>query len=89
LRVIPLGGGLGAAYLGLFEMGLAFVLWLSALKLTDSAAKIANLIFIAPFISLFFIHHLVGETIYPSTLVGLVLVMSGLAVQAFAKKGAL
>ena len=37
----------GAAYIGFFEMGITFVLWLSAMKLTDSTAKIANLIFLS------------------------------------------
>lgn len=78
-------GLLGGAYIGVFEMGVSFVLWLKALKYSTSAAKIANLIFIAPFTSLFFIHYLVGETIYSSTLVGLVLVLGGLILQALAK----
>lgn len=78
----PLTGIAGAAYIGIFEMGLAFVFWLLALKLTDSAAKIANLIFIAPFGSLFLIYFLVGETIYYSTYAGLVLVMTGLMIQS-------
>ncbi|MBU1567611.1 MAG: DMT family transporter [Proteobacteria bacterium] len=82
-RQVALIGFAGAVYIGVFEMGVSFVLWLMALKLTDNTAKIANLIFIAPFTSLFLIHFLVGEEIYPSTLVGLVLVMGGLAIQSF------
>jgi drug/metabolite transporter (DMT)-like permease len=74
-------GLLGAAYVGLFEMGLTFVLWLSALKLTDSASRIANLIFISPFLSLVFIRVFVGEHIMGSTFAGLVFIMGGLAVQ--------
>lgn len=82
IKLIPAYGMAGAAYIGIFEMGIAFVLWLMALKLTESAAKIANLIFIAPFASLIFIYFLVGEQIYASTLVGLVLVIGGLVVQS-------
>jgi len=74
-------GYLGAAYVGLFEMGLTFVLWLSALRLSASTARIANLIFLSPFLSLLFIHLFVGEQIVPSTLVGLALIMGGLLVQ--------
>lgn len=85
---IPLQALGGAVYIGVFEMGVAFVLWLHAMKQTDSTAKIANLIFIAPILSLFLIHYLVGEEIYISTLVGLVLVLGGLLLQAFAKKNA-
>ncbi len=85
MRAVSLNGLLGAVYIGFFEMGIAFVLWLKALKYTDNTAKIANLIFIAPFASLIFIHFLVGEEIYKSTLAGLVLVIGGLAIQSFSK----
>ena len=74
-------GYLGAAYVGLFEMGLTFVLWLSALRLSASTTRIANLIFLSPFLALLFIHLFVGEEIVPSTLVGLALIMGGLLVQ--------
>ncbi|MCP4338895.1 MAG: DMT family transporter [Desulfobulbaceae bacterium] len=84
-RSVPIEGLLGALYIGFFEMGVAFVLWLKAMKYTDNTAKIANLIFIAPFASLVFIHYLVGEEIYLSTLAGLVLVMAGLIIQAWCK----
>lgn len=74
-------GLLGAVYIGLFEMSITFILWLSAMKLTQSTAKIANLIFIAPFLSLIFIYFLVGEKILFATVVGLVLIMIGLLTQ--------
>jgi drug/metabolite transporter (DMT)-like permease len=82
---VSFSGLLGAVYIGFFEMGIAFVLWLKALKYTDNTAKIANLIFIAPFASLVFIHFLVGEEIYKSTLAGLILVMGGLVIQSLGK----
>lgn len=85
LSIISIQGLLGAGYIGVFEMGVSFVLWLKAMKLTDSTAKIANLIFIAPILSLFLIHYLVGEEIFFSTLIGLGLIMVGLAIQAFVK----
>ena len=62
-------------------MGITFVLWLSAMKLTDHIARIGNLIFLSPFLSLVFIHFLVGEDILPSTYVGLILIIAGLIVQ--------
>ena len=79
--VPDLRGLLGAVYVGAFEMGVTFVLWLSALKLTSSASRIGNLIFVSPFLSLVFIHLLVGEEIRGSTFAGLVFIMGGLAVQ--------
>lgn len=74
-------GLLGAVYVGIFEMGITFVLWLSALKLSENTAKVGNLIFISPFLSLVFIHYLVGEDIMASTFVGLVLIVAGLLIQ--------
>ena len=71
----------GAAYVGLFEMGFAYFLWLSALKYSVSTARIANLIFLSPFLSLVLIHYVVGEEILASTLSGLALIIAGLGVQ--------
>lgn len=87
ISFISIPGLLGAGYIGVFEMGVSFVLWLKAMKLTDSTAKIANLIFIAPILSLFLIHYLVGEEILVSTIFGLVLILVGLGIQAFVKDG--
>jgi drug/metabolite transporter (DMT)-like permease len=78
---VPLVGILGAAYVGFFEMGFTFVLWLMALKLSENTAKVGNLIFLSPVLSLVLIHVLVGEDILPSTYVGLVLILAGLGVQ--------
>lgn len=79
-------GLLGAAYIGCFEMGISFFLWLQALRYSSSAARISSLIFISPFISLVLIHFLVGEEILPSTFYGLILIVAGLALQQLAKR---
>lgn len=81
LRVGDPRGLLGALYVGVFEMGVSYVLWLLALKRSANAARIGNLIFISPLFSLFFIHLLVGEEILRSTLVGLGLILAGLLIQ--------
>ncbi|PLX78111.1 MAG: EamA family transporter [Desulfuromonas sp.] len=86
LRVPSLPGLAGAAYVGLFEMGITFVFWLKALKLSINTARIANLIFISPFLSLVFIYLLVGEEILPSTFVGLLLIILGLTIQRTMRK---
>ncbi|MGD8428965.1 MAG: DMT family transporter, partial [Ectothiorhodospiraceae bacterium] len=78
---VPVPGLLGAAYVGVFEMGLAFACWLTALTLTSNASRVGNLIFLSPFLSLVFIHFLVGETILMSTYVGLALIIAGLIAQ--------
>ncbi|SGY99884.1 DMT family transporter [Moritella viscosa] len=74
-------GILGAIYIGLFEMGISFVLWLMAIKLATNTAQVSNLIFISPFISLFLLSAIVGEKIHPSTFIGLVTIIIGLAIQ--------
>ena len=64
-----------------FEMGISFVLWLSAMKLTLSTARISTLIFFSPFLSLVFINFLVGETIRMSTITGLIFIVAGNGLQ--------
>lgn len=71
-------GLLGAVYVGLFEMGITYVVWLRALQLAGSTAQVSTLIYLSPFLSLVFIHFAVGEPIAPTTLPGLVLIAAGL-----------
>lgn len=70
----------GGVYIGLFEMGLAFLLWNTALKRSDRASRVSNLIYITPFLSLGVIALLVREPIAPATVLGLVLVIAGIAI---------
>ena len=81
-------GLLGAAYVGIFEMGITFVFWLKALKLSENTAKVGNLIFVSPFLSLVFIRFFVGEEIYASTFIGLVFIVTGLVIQGLGKRRA-
>jgi drug/metabolite transporter (DMT)-like permease len=81
VRVPEFRGLLGAAYVGLFEMGVTFVLWLRALRLSENTARVGNLVFLSPLLSLVFIRTLVGEAILPSTFAGLALIVAGLAAQ--------
>lgn len=80
-HVSDIRGIYGAVYVGVIEMGIAFVLWLSALKRAENTARVGNLIFLSPFLSLILIHYLVGEAILPSTFVGLLCIIAGLLVQ--------
>jgi drug/metabolite transporter (DMT)-like permease len=68
----------GAIYVGVFEMGVAFVLWSYAMKKAENTGRVSNLIFISPFLSLVFIYFILGEVILSSTYVGLVLIITGL-----------
>jgi drug/metabolite transporter (DMT)-like permease len=82
LPQLTMEAALGAAYVGVFEMGLTFALWLTAMKYAampqgGGTVRVANLIFLSPFLSLVFIHFLVGEDILPSTLIGLAFIIAG------------
>ena len=73
----------GAVYIGMFEMSITFVIWLKALQFSSNTAKVSNLIYLSPFIALFFIRYTVGETIHPATVIGLFFIVSGIILQQF------
>ena len=75
---IPLGGLLGGLYVGIFEMGISFIFWLNAMRLTRSTANISTLIFLSPPISLVLIWLVLGEPIELFTLTGLSFILLGL-----------
>jgi len=72
---------LGSVYVGLFEMGITFLFWMRALRLSKTTAPVANLIYLVPFISVVIIHFAVGEEIFLSTLIGLALIVTGIVLQ--------
>jgi drug/metabolite transporter (DMT)-like permease len=74
-------GWAAVIYVGLFEMGVTFVLWVSALKATNHTARISNLIFASPFLSLMLLASIIGENIHPSTFIGLLMIVAGLLAQ--------
>ena len=76
-----LTGIAASVYVGLFEMGITFLLWLKALKMAPTTAKISNLVYLAPFLSLIFVHFILHEPVYYTTPVGLVLIISGIFIQ--------
>jgi drug/metabolite transporter (DMT)-like permease len=79
-------GWAGSIYIGLFEMGFAFVAWLTALRYAENTSKVSNLIFISPFVSLLLLNLIINEPIFPATIVGLVLIISGLLIQQIKNK---
>jgi drug/metabolite transporter (DMT)-like permease len=81
-----LPGLAGALYIATFEMALAFVCWLQALKLASNTAQVSSLIYITPFFSLVVIHFVVGEEIYPSTMIGLLLIIGGIVGQQWVER---
>jgi drug/metabolite transporter (DMT)-like permease len=76
-------GFYAAIYAGLFEMGITFIIWIKALQLSKSTAKTANLIYITPFLSLVFIHFILKEEIFITSIIGLILIVLGILIQRF------
>ena len=77
------GAWLPLIYVSLFEMSITFALWLTALQLTSSVARIGNLIYVTPFFSLLILHLVIGEKIYPATFVGLLLIVGSILFQGW------
>jgi drug/metabolite transporter (DMT)-like permease len=72
---------ISSAYVGIFEMGVTFLFWITALRYTEDTSKVSNVIFLSPFLSLFIISIVLKETIYFSTIGGLFLIISGIIIQ--------
>jgi drug/metabolite transporter (DMT)-like permease len=81
LKIPGFKGTLGVTYVGLFEMGITFLIWLKALKLSKTTAHVAGLIYLVPFLSLVVIYFVLGEKILPSTIVGAILIVGGIVLQ--------
>ena len=78
---VNLQGLIGAVYVGLFEMGLPFLFWLRALQYSSTTVQVSMLVHLVPFLSLLVIHFTIGESILPSTLLGLLLIIAGILFQ--------
>jgi drug/metabolite transporter (DMT)-like permease len=83
---ISLMGAGASVYVGIFEMGLTFFFWLKALQLAPTSDKVSNLVYIAPFLSLIFVHFIIKETVYYTTPAGLLLIVSGILIQNWRSK---
>jgi drug/metabolite transporter (DMT)-like permease len=76
----------GALYIGLFEMSLAYFCWFQALRLSENISLLNNMIFLTPFGSLLVILLVLKEPIYPSTLIGLMLIITSIVLQKLVSK---
>ncbi len=70
-----------ALYVGVFEMGVTFVLWLMAMQYAPTTDRISNLVYIAPFLNLIIVNQVLDESIYRTTVYGIVLLVSGILIQ--------
>ena len=77
---------LGAVYVGFFEMGITFFLWMKGISLSNNQSKTSTLAYLSPFISLLFIAIILGEKILFSSIIGLILIISGIIVQHVKKR---
>jgi drug/metabolite transporter (DMT)-like permease len=81
IEEINFRGAAAAVYIGIFEMGITFWLWLRALQLASTSDKISNMIFFAPFISLILLHFIIGEPVYYTTPIGLLIIIGSVLFQ--------
>jgi drug/metabolite transporter (DMT)-like permease len=70
-----------AIYIGFFEVGITYLIWMKAMQYSDNNALTGSLIYIAPFLSLIFISAIIGETIRWTTVLGLILIASAILYQ--------
>jgi drug/metabolite transporter (DMT)-like permease len=80
-ETIGFKGIASAVYIGLFEMGITFFFWLKALQMASTTDKISNLVYLAPFLSLIFVHFILHEPVFYTTPAGLLLIVSGIMIQ--------
>jgi drug/metabolite transporter (DMT)-like permease len=78
---ISLKGAAASVYVGIFEMGITFYFWLKALQLATTSDRVSNLVYLAPFFSLIFVHFILKEPVYYTTPAGLLLIISGIFLQ--------
>lgn len=71
-------GLLSGMYIGCFEMGIPFLAFGMALKITKNPALVNQMCYLSPFLSLFLIGMVLGEKIAPATYAGLALIVAGL-----------
>ncbi len=80
LEMISMKNIMICAYIGAFEMGVAFILWINILKRVKNRGSVILTIYIIPFLSLVFIQLIVKETIRAYSVFGLTLIIAGIII---------
>ena len=80
-------GIVSAVYIGIFEMGITFFFWLKALQTAETTDRVSNLVYLAPFLSLIFVHFILHEPVYYTTPAGLLFIISGIWYQNHKRSG--
>lgn len=65
-------------YIGLFEMGITYILWLKALNFSATTGAVSNFIYLTPFVSLIFIRFVLKEELYYTSFIGLCFITAGI-----------
>ncbi len=85
-RFKPGTGIYAAVYVGIFETGITYVFWMKAMKLSTNNARIGNMVFLTPFLSLLFIRFILKEELFITTFIGLIFIIAGIITQQLDKK---
>ena len=84
LRGAPLPSGAvsraAVVWVGLFEMGVTFLLWNTAMSRTSRPARLGSLAYVGPFVSLVWIALVLGETIRPTSVAALAIIIAGVLI---------
>jgi len=86
VTVMPWQAVAGGIYIGTFEMGFAFLLWMQAMRMTDNTAQLSNLVYLAPPLSLILLATIAEEPVMVSTIIGLILIIGGVLFQQLKRK---
>ena len=74
---------IGMIWLGVVIDAVAYLLWALALKGVENTAKIANLAYLTPFLSLIISALFLKEQITPQAIIALVFIVGGILLQSF------
>jgi drug/metabolite transporter (DMT)-like permease len=78
----------GVVWLGVFVKGIAYFTWALALRGSDTA-KISNLAYLTPFLSVIISAVFLREQIYAYSIIGLLFIIAGIGRMSFTRRGAL
>lgn len=76
---------LGVIYIGVFGLALPYAFIFRAMKLGDTA-KVTSVSYLSPFLALIFIVIILGDKIFFSQVIGLILIVIGILIQTKRKK---
>ena len=77
---LTIHGMAGVVYIGLFEMGITYIFWLTALRIARDASQVSSLMFLTPVLSIIWISFFLGEQIDSSIWAGMALILGGVAI---------